>query len=434
MPDASSDAVSRSPGGPCAPTGRLGLSLLLLVALSILGACSRDGRGARWAPTETLPARTAIDAQWHLADEMFGKAVQERTIVGAEVLVVTAEGWSARGFGWATADAPPHDRTVFELGSISKVFTGTLLGDMVVQGEVSLMQQAQTLVPGRGRMPRSQRPITLMDLATHMSGMPRLPPNMKPKDKKDPYADFSVDDLWVALGKTQLDREPGVDKAYSNYGMGLLGQLLVQKADADSYHELLHERVLGPLGMIDTTVELRPDQEVRLAWGHDKHNVRTKPWYIPALAGAGGLRSTARDMATFVQAHLRDDSPIAAAAKVALTPRNVPGDGTWDQGLGWVVSRDGKSAWHNGATGGYHTWLGIDLEARIGVLVLCNTSTNDVDGWGSRLLKQLKREMGRAAVADAGSDDPGFDDGAWAEAIRLADDGSLELPVEVASR
>lgn len=432
MPDASTVAAPRSPGGPCARPRLLGFSLWLVAALAVLGGCgSRDGRGARWVPTETLPARAAIDAQWHLADDVFGKAVRDRRIVGAEVLVVTAEGWSARGYGWATADTQPHDRTVFELGSISKVFTGTLLADMVVRGEVSLMQQAQTLVPGRGRMPPSTRPITLMDLATHMSGMPRLPPTMKPKDKKDPYADFDVDDLWAALEKTRLEREPGVDKKYSNYGMGLLGQLLVQKAEADSYHELLHERVLRPLAMIDTTVELRPDQEVRFAWGHDKDNVRTKPWYIPALAGAGGLRSTARDMATFVQAHLRADSPIAEAAAVALTPRNVPGDGTWDQGLGWVVSRDGTMAWHNGATGGYHTWLGIDREARVGVLVLCNTSVDDVDGWGSKLLKQMKRELGRGAVASA---DGRARDGAWDEAGHVPDDITLELPVEVASR
>src|SRR5690606_36907847 len=106
-------------------------------------------------------------------------AVRDRRIVGAEVVVVRPEGWSARGFGWATAQATPTETTVYELGSITKVFTGILLADMALRGEVSLVEPAQHLLPGRLRMPPSGRPITLLDLATHMSGLPRLPPNMR---------------------------------------------------------------------------------------------------------------------------------------------------------------------------------------------------------------------------------------------------------------
>jgi CubicO group peptidase (beta-lactamase class C family) len=404
---------------------RLGLSLLVVALALLAGACGgSDARRVRWNPTETFPARAAIDARWEVADAVVGRAVDEGTIVGAEVLVVTPDGWSARGYGWATASRRPDEVTVFELGSISKVFTGTLLADMALRGEVALLEPARDLLPGRLRMPPSSRPITLLDLATHMSGMPRLPPNMKRANKKDPYADFDVDDLWAALEQTRLEREPGVAKEYSNYAVGLLGQLLVHRADADGYLELLDERVLGPLGMTDTAVELSSEQEARFAWAHDKHKVRTSPWAIPALAGAGGLRSTARDMARFVQGYLRADSPIAAAAQVALTPRNIPGEGKWDQGLGWVVARDRSVAWHNGATGGFHTWLGLDLEGRLGVLVLCNTQRGEVDEWGMKILRRLGRELGGQPVADDARD----------EAARIAASTGLEVPQEVASR
>lgn len=404
---------------------RRGLSLLVSALALLATACGgSDATRVRWNPVESLPARAAIDAEWSVADGIVGRAVDEGRIVGAEVLVVTADGWSARGYGWATASRRPDEVTVFELGSISKVFTGTLLGDMAVRGEVSLLQPARDLLPGRTPMPPSSRPITLLDLATHMSGLPRLPPNMRRKNKKDPYADFELDDLWEAVPLTRLEREPGVKKEYSNYAVGLLGQLLVRRADADGYQELLEERVLHPLGMIDTTVELRDDQEARFAWPHDKRKARTSPWAIPALAGAGGLRSTARDMARFVQAHLRPDSPIAAAAQVALTPRDIPGDSSWDQGLGWVVKRDGSVAWHNGATGGFHTWLGLDLERKIGVLVLCNTQVDDVDLWGMQILKRLGRELGGQPIADDARD----------EAARIALTTSLEAQEEVAIR
>ncbi len=404
-------------------TARPAITILAAVLASLMATACSPSRPPVWRPTETLPGRAAIDAHWDVADKHVGQAVRDRKIVGAEVLVVTTQGWSSRGFGWATASALPTEKTVYEIGSISKVFTGTLLAEMSLRREVSLTEPAQNLTAGRSRMPPSGRPITLLDLSTHMSGMPRLPPDMKPKNKKDPYADFSVDDLWASLDRTRLEREPGVQKSYSNYAVGLLGQLLVERADADSYEELLRERVLAPLGMTDTSIELRSDQEKRFAWGHDKDNQRTSPWYIPALAGAGGIRSTARDMAYFVQGYLRPESPIAAAAQEALIPRGVPGEGRWDQGLGWVVARDRHMAWHNGGTGGFHTWLGLDLVNGIGVLVLCNTSTDEVDGWGTKILAELRKHLSGSAVA-----------GAEDEAAALAAVMTLDPQVEIASR
>jgi serine-type D-Ala-D-Ala carboxypeptidase/endopeptidase len=372
------------------------LPALFVALVAVLGGCRpREARGPCWVPTETVAAREAIDAEWGLADRYVGQAVRDGSIVGAEVLVVTAEGWSARGFGRASAVAMPNEQTVYEIGSVTKVFTGTLLAAMSLGGEVTLTEPADDLLPRHVRMPRSARPITLMDLATHMSGLPpNLPPNLKAAERGSNYGDFSVDDLWAALDKIPLDREPRVQKEYSNLGVGLLGQLLVHRAGAASYQALVYDRILGPLGMNDTTVALRDDQQERFAWGHDQDKRRSNHVFVPALPGAGTLHSTARDMALFVQAHFRPDSPIAAAAQVALTPRGVPSHDSWDQGLGWVVSRDRRTAWHNGITAGFHTWLGLDLEKRIGLLVLCNTEVGEVDRWGMSILNGLRRELG----------------------------------------
>lgn len=394
----------------------------LSLGLATVG-CARDAKPPSWQAPASLPWRERIDQEWQAVDEQVGQAVRERRIVGAEVAIVTPEGWSARGFGWATGKGQPNERTVYEIGSVSKVFTGTLLGDMVLRREVQLGQPAQTLLPSGVSMPRSAtRPITLLDLTTHMSGLPRLPPNMRRRNPEDPYADFTTDNLYEALGKTRLETEPGTANEYSNYAVGLLGQLLVNRADADDYETLLRDRITGPLGMTDTSIVLREDQQVRFAWPHDKNLRRNSPWFIPGLAGAGGIRSTARDMSVFLQAVMAADSPISGAAREALTPRGTPRAGDWDQGLGWVVRRDRTMAWHNGATGGFHTYVGLDLTSSVAVLVLCNTANGEVDGMGAKILKKMKRSIGSQPMtgfmsklevpsedAVAAQDDPGID-------------------------
>jgi len=388
----------------------VGLAVRLAIGLPLAFAaagCARDAKPPTWQAPASQPWRERIDQEWQVVDEQIGQAVRDNRIVGAEVALVTPEGWSARGFGWATGTTRPDERTVFEIGSVSKVFTGTLLADMMIKGEISLGQPAQTLLPSGVKMPRSaSRSITLMDLATHMSGMPRLPPNMKRRNRADPYADFTTDDLYVGLGKTRLDAEPGVANEYSNYAVGLLGQLLVNRADVDDYETLLRQRIVEPLGMNDTSIVLNDDQQARFAWPHDKDKRRNSPWNIPGLAGAGGIRSTARDMAVFVQAVLGQGSPISQASREALMPRGTSREGDWDQGLGWVVRRDRTVAWHNGATGGFHTYVGIDLMGSVGVVILCNTANREIDTMGARILRKVKGSIGSQPMATLG-DGPG---------------------------
>src|SRR5208283_4407870 len=114
--------------------------------------------------------------------------------------------------------------TVFEIGSITKVFTALLLADMAQRGEVALTDPVSKYLPKGVKMPgRNGHAIMLQDLATHTSGLPRLPSNMKPKDFMNPYADYTPELLYQFLSSYELPRDPGSKWEYSNLGAGLLG-------------------------------------------------------------------------------------------------------------------------------------------------------------------------------------------------------------------
>ena len=157
---------------------------------------------------------------------------------------------------------PLDGNTVFEMGSISKVFTGALLADMVARGEVKLDDPIAKYLPQTVKVPsRNGRQITLLDLATQSSGLPRLPSNMRPADFSNPYADYSVQQLYEFLSGYSLTRDPGQRYEYSNLGVGLLGHVLALRA-GKSYEEILKERILDPLGMNDTRVDATPSMKL----------------------------------------------------------------------------------------------------------------------------------------------------------------------------
>src|ERR1700687_3480262 len=216
--------------------------------------------------------------------------------------------------------------TIFEIGSISKVFTSLALADMVNRKEVTLDDPAAKYLPEHVKMPeRSGKSITLLDLSTHTSGLPRLPSNLKLKDPRNPYADYSVDDLYQFLSGYTLPRDPGSEFEYSNLGGGLLGHLLVHRAGTD-YESLIGNRITRPLNMPDTGITLSSSMKQRMATGHTGMLAPTANWDLPTLAGAGALRSSANDMLTFLEAFLGyRESPLAPAMKAMLEVRRPLG-------------------------------------------------------------------------------------------------------------
>lgn len=285
---------------------------------------------------------------------------------------------------------PVDGDTVFEIGSVTKVFTALLLADMVARGEVELTDPVSKYLPSSVKVPqRGGKSITLEHLATHTSGLPRLPSNLMPADPSNPYADYSADRLYEFLSGYELTRDIGAKYEYSNLGAGLLGHALALRAKSD-YGTLVRTRILEPLGMKSTSIALSDEMKSRLATGHDANLKRAANWDLTTLAGAGALRSTVNDMLIFVGAAAGlGESPLAAAMKSMLAARRATDSPGLDIALGWhILKANGReSVWHNGGTGGYRSFVGFDPELRTGVVVLSNTSTAaGVDDIGRHLL------------------------------------------------
>jgi CubicO group peptidase (beta-lactamase class C family) len=300
---------------------------------------------------------------------------QQKQSVGIVVGVIEPAGRRVVAHGkLAKGDPRTLDGdTIFEIGSVSKVFTSLLLADVVNRNEVALDDPAAKYLPQHVRMPeRSGKCITLLDLSTHRSGLPNVL-NLKLKDPTNPYAGYGVDDLYQFLSGYELPRDPGSEFEYSNLGAGLLGHLLAYRAGSD-FESTIRRRITEPLGMPDTGITLSSSMKQRMATGHNSILAPVANWDSLTLAGAGALRSSANDMLTFLEAFLGyKESPLAPAMKAMLEVRRSLGNTRFEIALAWAIY--GEVAWHSGGTGGFRSLVGCDLKAGTGVVVLSNAST-----------------------------------------------------------
>lgn len=296
--------------------------------------------------------------------------------VGMVVGIVEPMGRRVIAYGTRSkADGTPVDGdTVFELASVTKAFTSLLLADAVTRGEVALNDPVAKYLPSSVRMPeRGGRSITLLDLATHTSGLPREPSNLQPGDPSNPFADYSVEQLYQFLSGYHLTRDIGSEFDYSNLGAGLLGHVLALRAGID-YETLVRARITGPLGMSSTAITMSPGLRARLAAGHNRFLEPAPNWDSPTLAGAGALRSTVNDMLTFLAAATEvRRSPLGPAFALTTSARRSPSP-AFDVGLGWGIAKNGGTEvmFVNGRSGGYRSWLGFEPRTRRGVIVLTN--------------------------------------------------------------
>ena len=294
--------------------------------------------GHRWShfqiyESEYFPT-TSSSGTDEIREILVKRVDQQKQAVGIVVGVIEPNGRRVVAYGnLANGDPRTLDGdTIFEIGSISKVFTSLLLADMVNRKEVALDDPAAKYLPENVKMPeRSGKSITLLDLSTHTSGLPPLPGNLKLKDPRNPYADYSVDDLYQFLSGYTLPRDPGSEFEYSNLGAGLLGHLLAYRAGTD-YESLIRTRITQPLGMPDTGITLSSSMKQRMATGHNAMLAPVANWDLPTLAGAGALRSSANDMLTFLEAFLGyKESPLAPAMKAMLEVRRPVGQDNRDR-------------------------------------------------------------------------------------------------------
>ena len=264
--------------------------------------------------------------------------------------------------------------TLFEIGSITKVFTGILLADAVNNGKAALEDPISKYLPADLLAQDSPlQPTTLLDLATHTSGLPRLPSNLEAgADPQDPYANYSDEKLYAYLrGFKASDFEKRGEMNYSNLGMGLLGHLL-ERIGRKPYEVLVEETIFTPLGMTSSLIQRWADSvpagfRDRIATGHSGgHPVGH--WHFDSLCGAGAVVSSARDMMKFAEAHWSAETPEALKHSMKLAAKRHR-DG---MGLGWLIGNDGLR--HDGGTGGFRTELRVDTEKESASLKFINST------------------------------------------------------------
>ena len=335
-----------------------------------------------------FPARTRADSA---PDDELRTILQDRIDRARQSVGIVASSFDSGrrqkiatyGRSGASNDRPLDGDTVFEIGSITKVFTALLLGEMVTRGEVALDDPVSKYLPGSVKMPaRNGKQITFLDLATYTSGLPRLPDGI-PNIGDNPYAAYTVEQLYAFLSNHTLRFDPGTHYEYANLGFGLLGHVLALRANT-SYEDLVVSRVCAPLALEDTRISLTGSMRERLAQGHLSNLNATANWDFPTLAGAGALRSTANDLLKFMKVTCLTETgtPLRSAIDLLLQTRRPTDISSMKVGLGWFVrsGNDDEIVWKDGMTGGYACFAGFSTRLRSGAVVLSNAanSINDI--------------------------------------------------------
>ena len=332
------------------------------------------------------PMRTALDKEVDgLARQYFAKQNGAGMSVGVirnDSVFVYHYGETSKGSGQL-----PNGNTIYEIGSVSKTFTGTILADAVRRGLVKLSDPVSKYLPDS--IPALQyagKPVTLVQLANHTSGLPRLPDNLftAKTNQTNPYKHYDRDALFSYLRKAKL--KPAGTYEYSNLGVGLLGTVL-EIVNKQSYEQLLAAEIAKPLGLSQTKLNLAGGDIRQFAQGHDAGGHAVSSWEFQALAGAGGIRSTLSDMLLYVKAELaKGETPLGKDMQLT---QQITYKGQQEVGLGWHKTRDGWY-WHNGQTGGYSSFAGFSADKKAAIVVLTN-STAELDPTAWALAKWLTK-------------------------------------------
>jgi len=274
---------------------------------------------------------------------------------------------------------------------------------MVEKGEVKLDDPVRLHLPAGFVVPRrGNREITLLELATHTSGLPENPPGLlqaiikNPKLNDNPFVDFDRTRLRDELALAKVKDEPKPKVAYSNLGMGLLGDALAHRV-AGSYSDLIRDRITAPLGMNDTLIGAGRRRADDMATGHGPEQRPVPCWDFPTIPGCGAICSNVNDMLTYVEAQSGHKKTPLAAAMQATQERRETAFVVMSVGLGWFMQKIAGHQvwWHNGGTGGYSSFVAFCRDPAVAVVVLCNTGPEGVgpgeliDTLGRKLLKQL---------------------------------------------
>lgn len=367
-----------------------GAALLVIVFLAIAGG---DG-DPRSVDVDGLRAEIdAIASEYVKVEAMIGVIDREQTRHIFSYGTETVHG-----------STPLDQRKLFDIGSITKTFTCTLLADMALRGIVDPGDPVARYLPAdRVTLPTFEgTEIELIHLATHTSGLPRQLqgsgyPNPEGFDPLDQYAAYTTEHVYEYLTDyCTLEFEPGTYWGYSNTGMGLLGHTL-GLIDGTSYAELLQRVILDELGMASTFLFVPDDRQADLARGHSEKNAFAAPYHANDIfQGAGFLKSSLSDMFVYLEANLGlIDTDLRDAMDAAHRPVGLHTGSMGEMALGWFIQElpDGQSVvYHGGRTRGYGAYIGFNKKLQTGVIVLCNFSVEGVaTELGERILQAIPK-------------------------------------------
>ncbi len=370
-------------------------------------ALSAEKPRARAAYDAALPPVDAADLEKVLSQDIAG-ALKGNDLgpgTGAGVTVAVYAHGQRRIFCYGEA----RPDSIYEIGSMTKTFTGLLLAQMVAQGKLKVDDPVRELLPpGTVAKPQGAE-ITLLDLAAQRSGLPPMPDNISVANLDQPYADYHAADLFAYLGKHGVENPTHAPSQFGSLGFGLLGAALANRA-GKAYGALIQDEIAGPLGLRDTAITLAPEQKARMIAGHDQFHKPALVWESDALAGAIGLRSTAGDLLTYLAAYLHPEqamiSPgfagsgtIQSALRQSLELRGEV-TGNMQIAMGWLYQAETGNYWHNGATAAHSMYAFFNPKGDYAAVVLYNTSPGVQGSFAEVLGRHISQRLsGRQAIS-----------------------------------
>lgn len=384
-------------------------SFSLAVVFLLLASAGRGQTVFNNAPTDPGQPAVSVEALQPVLDHDLKEVLTAGALApasGRGVVIGVVQHGVRRVFAYG----PVQKDSIFEIGSITKTFTGLILAQLVVQGKVQMNDPVRTLLPA-GVVTKPNGPeITLLDLTTQHSGIPSNPDNLHPADPANPFADYGSQDLYAFLGKRGVAHLPDTAYGYSNTGVKLLAQALSVRAEL-AYPELLRQQITGPLGMTDTEISVGPSKKARIVQGHSAEHQPVPAWTFSDLPGAGGLHSTADDMLAYLDAQLHPERLHAAGVGASLPEairmthelRNTANPGM-HIAMNWFHADAGDYFQHGGRTGGFIAYAIFSPTRDFGVIVLCNTAGSQ-ESFAVRLADHVAQRLaGQPALSLVGNE------------------------------
>ena len=309
-------------------------------------------------------------------DKIIKDRVDSNLSVGMVVGIVDPEGTQFYHYGKQSMsdETPVNEDTLFEMGSITKVFTAVLLQEMDERGELSVDDPVEKFLPVSDF---EGQKILLKHLASHMSALPYMPYNFDCRDISNPFSNYRMDQVFAFLDYYKLTRDPGESYDYSNLSPGLLAYIL-SDGSKEKYNSLINERICDPLHLTNTTLFPTAEMLTRLAKPH-VGNEEVPIWDFPVLYGTGGVYSTVKDLSFFLEGCMGKTNTVLSRSLVKTYVDFGPADEPYiHAGLGWHIAKrfGSKVIFHNGHAGGTRIYLGFCPDTQRGVIVASNSAVN----------------------------------------------------------